>query len=60
MSEKYLFEAKTALGIGHPQFFREEFNFINTPTSEELMNAKRKFAIKFGVELDHIQIKKIN
>lgn len=53
---KMTLKARTAYGLSGPEFYTEIIEIPDTP--EWIDFAKRKFAIKFGVELDRIEILK--
>ena len=48
------FKARTAFGLGGQEFYIETVESPDTPDWIDF--AKRKFAVKFGVELDRIEI----
>ena len=48
------FKARTAFGLGEQEFYTETVEISNTP--EQIERAKRNFAIKFGVDLDRIEV----
>lgn len=48
------FKARTAFGLGGQEFYTETTEIPDTP--EWIDFAKRKFAVKYGVDLDRIEI----
>lgn len=60
MEQKLLveFSAVTAQGIGGASKYRE-IVAINPDSDEDIYNAKRAFAIKYGVMIDMIQVTRI-
>ena len=48
------FKARTAFGLGGQEFYTETVEIPDTP--EWIDFTRRKFAVKFGVELDRIEI----
>lgn len=51
---KMILKARTAYGLGGKEFYTEVIEVPNTPMRIE--QAKRQFAVKFGVDLDRIEV----
>lgn len=60
MGQKLLveFSAVTAQGIGGASKYRE-IVAVNPNSDEDIYNAKRAFAIKYGVMIDMIQVTRV-
>lgn len=51
---KMTLKARTAFGLGGKEFYTETIETQNTV--EQIERAKRQFAIKYGVDLDRIEV----
>ena len=47
-------KARTAYGLGGPEFYTEVVEIPDTP--EWIDFAKRQFSVKYGADLDHIEV----
>lgn len=54
MERTVILRAKTAQGFGGEEFYREQV--VVREDEESMRAAKREFAIKYGVEIDSIEV----
>ncbi len=54
MERTFVLRAKTAEGFGGKEFYTEQV--VTTDTPEAIKRAKREFALKYGVEIDSVEV----
>ena len=54
MERTFVLRAKTAEGFGGKEFYTEQVVMTDSP--EAIKRAKREFALKYGVEIDSVEV----